>query len=114
MNKKLIAIPTIKGKLCAHFGGCEKFVIVKVDDQKVLKEYKLDPPEHQPGAYPKFLAERRINTIISGGMGPDAHRLFEKNNIEVFIGVCLEKPKHLITNYLNDELKKGKNICEYL
>ena len=114
MNNKLIAIPTINGKLCAHFGRCEKFVIVEIDGQKVVKEYQIDPPEHQPGAYPKFLVDRGINIIIAGGIGSDAHQFFQRNNIDVFIGLCLEKPKHLVKSYLNDELKKDKNICEHL
>jgi predicted Fe-Mo cluster-binding NifX family protein len=114
MNKKIIAIPTIKGKLCAHFGRCEKFSIVEVDAKNILNEYHIDPPEHQLGVYPKFLADYGVSTIISGGMGPDAHQLFQQNNIDVFIGVCLEKPKHLVENYLNDELKKSKNMFEHL
>jgi len=85
-----------------------------VDGQKILNEYHLNPPKHQPRAYPKFLSDSGVNIIIAGGMGSDAHRLFQKNNIEVFIGVCLEKPKHLVKSYLNDELKKDKNICEHL
>ena len=114
MNKKRFAIPTINGKLCSHFGRCEKFAIVEVEGQKIVNEYHLDPPKHQSGAYPKFLSDNGVNIIIAGGMGSDAHRLFQKNNIEVFIGVCLEKPKHLVKSYLNDELKKDKNICEHL
>jgi predicted Fe-Mo cluster-binding NifX family protein len=114
MKKKRFAIPTINGKLCSHFGRCEKFAIVEVEEKKILNEYNLEPPKHQSGVYPKFLADNGVNIIIAGGMGPDAHRLFRKNKIEVFIGVCLEKPKHLVKNYLNDELKKGKNISEYL
>ena len=114
MNKKRFAIPTINGKLCSHFGHCEKFAIVEVDGKKILNEYQLEPPKYQPGIYPMFLADNGVNIIIAGGMGPDAHRLFQKNKIEVFIGVCLEKPKHLVKSYLNGELKKGKNISEYL
>ncbi len=114
MNEKLIAIPTINGKLCAHFGRCEKFSIVEVDDKTILQEYNIEPPEHQPGAYPRFLADNEVNTIITGGMGPKAHQLFQQNNIDVFIGVCLEKPKHLVESYLNEELKNGKNLCEHL
>lgn len=114
MNEKLIAIPTINGKLCAHFGRCEKFVIVEVNDQQILKKYHIDPPEHQPGAYPRFLGDNGVNTIITGGMGTKAHQLFQQNDIDVFVGVCLEKPIDLVKSYLNDELKKGKNLCEHL
>ena len=47
--EKLFAVPTENMKLCAHFGHCEKFAIVKTDGAKVLTEEYLTPPEHQPG-----------------------------------------------------------------
>ena len=36
MSRKLFAIPTIEEKLCAHFGHCEKFAIVQVEDDKII------------------------------------------------------------------------------
>ena len=114
MDKKLFAIPTINGKLSGHFGRCEKFAIVEVEDEKIVNEYYLDSPEHQPGVYPRFLADNGVNTIIARGMGPKAHQLFAENNIEVFIGVSTEEPQKLVENCLNDELKTGENLCENL
>ena len=113
MSKKLFAIPTIDGKLCGHFGRCEKFSIVEVDDKTILQEFSLEPPEHEPGAYPKFLAENGVSTIIAGGMGPKAHQLFQQNNIEVFMGVNSEQPKKLVENYLSNQLKTGENLCDH-
>ncbi len=49
--KKIFAIPMESGKLCAHFGHCEKFAIVETMDNKVTKEDLIDPPVHQPGVY---------------------------------------------------------------
>ncbi len=113
MSNKLFAIPTIDGKLCGHFGRCEKFTIVEVNDQNILQEFNLEPPEHEPGSYPKFLAENGVSTIIAGGMGPKAHQLFQQNNIEVFMGVNSEQPKILVENYLNNQLKTGENLCDH-
>jgi len=50
-----IAIPTANGHICAHFGHCEAFTVVETEDGKVTSSYFADPPEHQPGTYPKFL-----------------------------------------------------------
>ena len=52
--KKLFAVPTVDGKLCLHFGHCEKFAIVEIQDDKVVREEYITPPVHQPGVYPKF------------------------------------------------------------
>jgi predicted Fe-Mo cluster-binding NifX family protein len=111
--KKLFAIPTEDGKLCAHFGHCEKFAIVETEDQKVVNEEYLTPPGHQPGVYPQFLAQQGVSVIISGGMGMKAQQLFAQNNIEVCVGVNAESPKKLVEQYLKDQLKTGQNLCDH-
>lgn len=112
MNK-LFAIPTAGGKLCAHFGHCESFAIVETEDQTVIKEEYITPPGHQPGVYPKFLAEHGVSVIISGGMGQRAQQLFKENNIEVCIGVDAESPKILVEQFLNNQLQTGQNLCDH-
>ena len=111
--KKRFAVPTINGKLCAHFGHCEKFAIVEVDDSKIIGQDFLNPPIHQPGAYPKYLADQGVNVIISGGMGQKAQQLFMQNNIEVCMGVGAESPQKLVEQYLQDQLQTGENLCDH-
>lgn len=111
--KKLFAVPTESGKLCAHFGHCEKFAIVETDDGKVVKTEFLTPPVHQPGVYPQFLAHQGVSVIISGGMGQKAQDLFAQNNIEVHMGVNAEEPFMLVEKYLSDQLQTGQNQCEH-
>ena len=111
--KKLFAVPTENGKLCAHFGHCEKFAIVETDEQKVIKEEFVTPPVHQPGVYPQFLAQHGVSVIISGGMGQKAQQLFTQNNIEVCMGVAAESPSRLVEQYLNGQLQTGQNLCDH-
>ena len=111
MNKNF-AVPTQNKKLCAHFGHCESFAILEVKDDKIVKESYLNPPAHQPGTYPAFLAELGVNTIISGGMGVMAQNLFKENNIEVFMGLDAEEPSKLVELYLQDKLENGDNLCD--
>ncbi|MBN2686267.1 MAG: hypothetical protein JXR40_13385, partial [Pontiellaceae bacterium] len=53
-----IAIPTANGKLCMHFGHCEVFTLLEVDpeNKKVISTKELDPPPHEPGVLPHWLA----------------------------------------------------------
>ncbi len=111
--KKIFAIPMESGKLCAHFGHCEKFAIVETMDNKVTKEDLIDPPVHQPGVYPKFLAQQGVHVILSGGMGQRALDLFAQNNIEVCKGVATESPAKLVELYLNKQLKTAENLCDH-
>lgn len=111
--KKKFAIPTLNDKLTAHFGHCEKFAIVDVDDDKVIKEEFVTPPVHQPGVYPKFLADMGVHVIIAGGMGQKAQDLFNMNSIEVYMGVQNGTPSELVEHYLNDQLQTGQNLCDH-
>lgn len=111
--KKKFAVPTINGKLCQHFGHCEKFAIVEIRDNKIVNEEYISPPVHQPGAYPKFLAGYGVETIISGGMGRRAQDLFAQNNIEVYVGVNSDSPKLLVKQYMDNQLEPGQNLCDH-
>ena len=112
MNK-LFAVPTIDGKLCAHFGHCERFAVIETEDNKVLNIEYHTPPVHQPGTYPRFLADRGVSTIISGGMGTKAQEIFAQNDIEVFMGINSENPEILVEQYLQNQLESGKNLCDH-
>ena len=111
--KKKFAIPTANGELCAHFGHCQKFAIIEVDDNKIVKEDYLDPPGHEPGSFPRFLSSHGVDTIIAGGMGMRAQELFTQNNIEVCVGVQANSPKELVQKYLDKELRTGENLCDH-
>ena len=111
--KRTFAIPTEGGKACAHFGRCEGFAIVEVDGTDITGERQLDPPEHQPESYPKFLADGGVNIVIAGGMGAMAQNLFRQNKIEVHMGVGEEEPRTLVEKFLQDELESGANLCSH-
>lgn len=111
--RKLIAVPVIEGKLCEHFGHCQAFAVVETENQKILKVEYLNPPVHQPGTYPKFLADRGVKTIIAGGLGMKAKQIFEQNNIEVILGVKVDKPEALVEDYLKLQLVGGDNLCDH-
>jgi len=111
--KKVFAIPMENGRLCAHFGHCQKFAIVETKDNKIIKEEFIDPPAHEPGVYPQFLAQQGVHIIISGGMGQRALDLFAQNNIKVCMGVNAETPSKLVELFLGDQLKTGENLCDH-
>ena len=111
--KKIFAIPTINGELTQHFGHCEKFAIVETEDNKIIKEEFVVPPLHQPGVYPKYLADRGVHVIIAGGMGQKAQELFAMNNIEVYVGITADSPQKLVQYYLDEQLEAGDNLCDH-
>ena len=107
------AIPTLNNEITAHFGHCDKFAIVETTDNVITKEEILTPPVHQPGSYPKFLAEKGVDVIIAGGMGQKAQVLFTQNNIKVHLGVIKGTAKKLVEDHINNQLQTGGNLCDH-
>lgn len=110
-----IAIPVAEGKLAMHFGHCQEFALIDVDEQtkKIIKQETIPPPAHEPGVLPKWLHEQGANVIIAGGMGSRAQSLFAENEIKVVIGATSEDPKKIVMDYLNGSLVSGENICDH-
>lgn len=110
-----IAIPTANGVLCSHFGHCEKFALVEVSEEtkEIIETKWLNPPPHEPGTFPPWLAEQGADLIIGGGMGSRAQDLFTAQNIAVVIGAPQEAPEAVIIAYLNGTLVAGGNACDH-
>lgn len=114
-NTMKIAIPLADGKLTAHFGHCAQFAILDVDSESktITGQVVLDPPGHEPGVLPTWLAEQKVNVIISGGMGRRAQDLFTQQNIKVVVGAPVDTPEALVSDYLAGTLQAGDNICDH-
>lgn len=112
---KRIAIPTYRGKLCAHFGHCEAFTVLDIDIEamKVTSSQTLTPPEHAPGVYPRWVKELGADTVIAGGMGSRAQALFEEQGIEVVVGADAGDPEQIALDYVQGRLATGDNVCDH-
>jgi len=111
--KQIIALPSKNNCLCPHFGHCEKFIVFHTEGNEIISETYLDPPPHEPGLLPSWLASKGITHIIAGGMGQRAIMLFRQNNIGVSTGAA-EKPAKLLTeDFLNNKLETGNNACDH-
>ncbi len=108
-----IAIPTAEGKLAMHFGHCEKFAIVTVEEGKIASKEELTPPPHEPGVLPKWLHEQGADIIIAGGMGQRAQQLFAANGIKVQVGAPAMEVDEIVNAYLAGTLQTGVNACDH-
>ncbi len=110
-----IAIPLTDGKLSAHFGHCQSFALLSVDEgtKKLLGQENVIPPPHEPGRYPVWLAGLGASHIIAGGMGQSAQSLFARNNIQVVVGAPSEAPEKIAEMFLQGKLETGANACDH-
>ena len=109
------AVPVSGGIISPHFGHCEHFALVDVDeDRKEITGKELVPsPGHQPGLLPEWLAEQGVALVIAGGMGSRAQGLFQQNRIGVILGTMESDPEKVVLSYLDGQLTTGDNICDH-
>jgi len=110
-----IAIPVAEGKLCLHFGHSEGFMVFEVEPEKkkILSERFFQAPPHEPGLLPRWLAEKEVKMVITGGMGSRAQNFFREFGIEVLLGASPAEPRKLVQDYLNGKLELGDNVCDH-
>ncbi|MFA6838682.1 MAG: NifB/NifX family molybdenum-iron cluster-binding protein [Dysgonamonadaceae bacterium] len=112
MTKK-IAIPIENGKLCAHFGHCEYFAIATVQNNQIIEIIEKIPPAHEPGIYPQWITSFNVTDVIAGGMGQEAIKLFNQQNINVFVGAPIKGEKEIVEKFLANELSLNANYCNH-
>jgi ATP-binding protein involved in chromosome partitioning len=118
-ERQRIAVPVTGGRLSAHFGHCEEFLILSPkeasggDPTEAEVVGALEAPPHQPGLLPAWLSERGVDVVIAGGMGNRAQQLFCDAGIEVVVGASGGDPQEIARSYLNGTLVTGPNACDH-
>ncbi len=109
-----IALPVADGQLCMHFGHCQAFAVVEVDDNgNIVNTEMLTPPAHQPGVLPPWVAEQGAGLVIAGGMGARAINLFNQAGVDVIVGAPPAPPEKLVSDYLAGKLQTSDNACDH-
>jgi ATP-binding protein involved in chromosome partitioning len=109
------AVPVSGGVVSQHFGHCEQFALIDVDEakKKIFKKELVNSPGHEPGLLPQWLAEKGVSLVIAGGMGSRAQGLFQQNKIGVITGIMESDPEKAVLSHLNGILTTGANICDH-
>ena len=110
-----IAIPVADGQLFSHFGHCPSFAVIDADPEtgNVLARNDIAAPPHEPGLLPVWLAERGIEVVMTGGIGPKAVELLEQKGIAVVTGIAGGTPEAVVAAYFAGTLEKGANACTH-
>jgi predicted Fe-Mo cluster-binding NifX family protein len=108
-----IAMPVQGGMLSQHFGHSEQFSLFEIEDRSIRSREDVTPPAHEPGLLPRWLKERGVTLVITGGMGHMAQQIFEQAGIEVISGAPSETPDSVVDSYLKGDLEAGDNACDH-
>ena len=107
-----VAISTDGETVAPHFGRCDAYTIVDVEDGQTSGQQRLPNPGHEPGFLPEYLAERGVNCIVAGGMGPRAQMLFDQQKIQTVVGIS-GTVAEAIEALCRGELRSGESMCEH-
>lgn len=114
MSKMLLAVPSntpggLAGKRSDHFGHCDVFTLVEIEDGKVTGVDTLPNIPHGAGGCLKpvgLLKERGVNAIVVAGMGGGPFKGFAGAGIGVFLAALhmFEKVEDAVQGFLEERL----------
>lgn len=92
MSKMKVAIPSnnpggLEAGISGHFGHCDLYTIVDIEDGNIKAVETMDNPPHQEGgclAPVRLLADRGVDKLLAGGMGQRPLMGFSQVGIEVY------------------------------
>ena len=110
-----IAVPITGGQLSPHFGHCDEFALIDIDQNTkgITDQRTVEAPPHSPGLLPEWLSNQGVNLVLAGGLGTRALTLFADQGIEVAVGLSGGLPEQLVKDYLAGNLQTGSNICDH-
>lgn len=82
-----IAIPYEDGMVFQHFGHTEQFKLYEAENGRIVGSELCGTEGSGHGALAGFLAERKAEVLICGGIGPGAKQALDSAGIRLYAGV---------------------------
>lgn len=110
-----IMIPLHDGLLTPHFGHCQEFGLVEMDETSghILNTARLVPPPHAPGVLPRWIVEQGADLVIAGGLGQKARVILENSGLQVVTGAPSETPEQVVVRWHRGEITGESNLCDH-
>ena len=106
------AIATDGDQVAPHFGRCELYEILDIENEQVLARKQMPCPAHEPGLLPKLLKEQGAQVVVCGGAGANAIDLFAASGVGMFVGVS-GSLNQVVTAIIAGELVGGDSMCDH-
>lgn len=110
----LIALPTRDGKIDDHFGHCDHYTVVTVENGKVVATDTLASPEGCgcKSDIAPTMARMGIRLLLAGNMGEGAQNVLRANGIQVIRG-CQGPIEDVLADYLAGKLVDTQITCDH-
>ncbi len=107
----IIAIATDGRQVSPHFGRCQAYTMVDIENGHIVKREQVTNPGHAPGAIPEFLNKKGAKKIVCGGIGARATELFGQYGIEIVAGID-DMIENVIERLMKGTLAGGDSLCK--
>ena len=99
----------LESNVCAHFGSCEYFTVVDVEDQAITGIEAINnmspDSEHNCAASSRILRSHNVDTVLVSGIGGRPLISLVENKIKVFSG-AMGKVSDALQDYNNGMLQE--------
>jgi predicted Fe-Mo cluster-binding NifX family protein len=121
MNEGRIAIPSmgpggLDGQRSGHFGHCDVFTLVDVENGQIKEVTTLQNQEHVQGGCMvpvNLLAQNKVNALVVGGIGMRPLMGFKQVGIDVYYDVERPQIRPVVEDLLAGNLPmiKEDQVC---
>lgn len=108
-----IALPSNGNMVDGHFGHCEYFTVITVDDQKKIVNQEIVEPPAGCGCKSSIvgaLANMGVKVMLAGNMGAGAVNVLNSHGIEVVRG-CSGNVRNVVEDWLRGSLNDSGSTC---
>lgn len=104
-----IAIPITDDLLSKHFTQCSHYVIYEFDEKKNEEVMLKKKAEAIPFGSLSWIKKMQITDVIANSMDEKVLGYFSDTKINLYIGVAINSPEHIIDEYAKGELRSNTN-----
>ena len=121
MKDGRIAVPSMEsggmnGQRSGHFGHCDVFTFVDVEEGKIKQVSTIPNQTHVQGGCMvpvNLLAEHKVDALIVGGIGMRPLMGFKQVGIDVYYDATRQEIKPVVEDLIADQLPQIENdqVC---
>ena len=109
-----IALPTKDDRIDSHFGHCDFFTVVTINEEKEIEGIESIPSPVGCGCKSNIagvLSEKGVSLMLAGNMGQGAVNVLKNNGIEVVRG-CSGTINDVMHRWINGTLEDNGLLCQ--
>lgn len=110
-----IAVPTRANCVDDHFGHCEAYTVLTIDDNKQIVDSELLPSPQGCGCKSNIasvLQTAGVKVLLAGNMGTGALNVLNRHNIIVYRG-CSGDVTQVVKDYLAGKIGDSGLSCSH-